>query len=106
MLWTVKRLSEILAIKEPTLYLWVKRKKIPHIRIHSLIRFDPKAIARWLRSFTHQIADLPPSLLTGHDRSDLDLIIARVKQHVYTAGHGETRPKSGLIGKEETDGAV
>jgi len=106
MLWTIKRLSELLAIKPPTLYLWVKRNKIPHIRIHSLIRFNPRAIARWLHTFMQQPASLPSSLLTGPDRGDLDLIIARVKKHVYTSGHGETRPKSGLIGKEEADGAV
>lgn len=101
MLWTVKRLSEILTIKEPTLYLWVKRNKIPHIRIHSLIRFNPRAIARWLHTFARQPASVPLSLLTGSDRGDVDLIIARAKVEVYTASHGETRPKPSPNGKEE-----
>jgi len=53
-----------------------------------------------------RLPDLPPSLLSGHDRSDVDLIIARVKADVYTPCRGETRPKSGLIGKEGADGVV
>jgi hypothetical protein len=40
------------------------------------------------------------------DDSDLDRLIAGAKREVYTSGHGETRPRSSLIGKEERDGAL
>ncbi len=106
MLWTVKKLSDVLCVKEPTLYLWVKQNKIPYIRMHSLIRFDPEAIAAWLTTFPNLRRSLPSNLSTRTDRSDIDTIIARVTREGYTPPHGETRPKSSLIRKEEEDGAV
>ena len=38
-------------------------------------------------------------------RADLDRLIARAKREAYNSRHGETRPRSSLIGKEEHDGA-
>jgi hypothetical protein len=35
-----------------------------------------------------------------------DHLIEAAKSEVYTPRHGETRPKSGLIQKEDADGAV
>lgn len=40
------------------------------------------------------------------DTRDLDHLIEAVKSEVYTPRHGETRPKSGLIQKEDADGTV
>jgi hypothetical protein len=37
---------------------------------------------------------------------EIDHIVAAAKRAVYTATHGETRPKSGLIRKEDKDGPV
>ncbi len=105
MLLTVKILSQQLQIKPSTLYAWANQGKIPCRKIHGLIRFDPTEIDCWLSSFS------PPQSLPPHtgkrstDNPDLDRLIASAKRAVYTSRHGETRPKSSLIGKEECDGA-
>lgn len=45
---TAEDLSKLLAISEPTIYKLVKTGSIPHYRIATLIRFDPKQISEWL----------------------------------------------------------
>ena len=40
------------------------------------------------------------------DTRNLNHLIEAAKSEVYTSRHGETRPKSGLIQKEDADGAV
>jgi excisionase family DNA binding protein len=102
---TIKELSAWLNIKPSTLYLWVSQNKIPCRRIHGLIRFEPEAIQRWLNTFG-MIPGRPPSLPLRHDSRDVDHLIEAAKRAVYTPRHGETRPKSGLIQKEDADGAV
>ena len=102
---TVKELSAWLNIKPSTLYLWVSQNKIPCRRIHGLIRFEPDAIQAWLKGFGP--SPVKPLLLPIHrDTRDLDQLIEAAKRAVYTPRHGETRPKSGLIQKEDADGAV
>jgi excisionase family DNA binding protein len=104
-LLTVKALSQRLQITPSTLYAWAAQGKIPCRKIHGLVRFDPTEIDHWLASFS------PPQSVPPHlgkrrtDHSDLDRLIASAKRAVYTFGHGETRPKSSLIGKGERDGA-
>ena len=102
---TTKELSAWLNIKSSTLYLWVSQNKIPCHRIHGLIRFEPDAIQAWLNSFgTNSVKPLP--LPTRKVCNDIDHLIEAAKREVYTPRHGETRPKSGLIQKEDADGAV
>ena len=101
---TTKELSAWLNIKPSTLYLWASQKKIPCWRIHGLIRFDPDAIQAWLNSFG-VTPGKPSSLPIRHVSRNIDQLIEAAKREVYTPRHGETRPKSGLIGKEEQDGA-
>ena len=105
MLLTVKELSAELHIKASTLYVWAAQGKIPCRKIHGLVRFDPAEIDRWLSSFSPP-QSVPPQIEKRRtDPSNLDRLIARAKRAVYTSGHGETRPRSSLIGKEEHDGA-
>ena len=102
---TVKELSAWLNIKESTLYLWASQNKIPCRRIHGLVRFEPEAIQAWLKSFgTTPVKPFP--LPIHHDTRDLNQLIEAAKSEVYTARHGETRPTSSLIQKEDADGAV
>ena len=102
---TIKELSAWLNIKPTTLYLWVSQNKIPCCRIHGLIRFDPDAIETWLKGFeAHPVKPCP--LPIRKDSNDVDHLIEAAKRAVYTPGHGETRLKSGLIQKEDADGAV
>jgi excisionase family DNA binding protein len=104
-LWTVKDIVQQLQLKPSTVYAWAAQGKIPCRKIHGLVRFDPSEIDRWLTSFSPP-KFVPLQIETRRaDNSDLDSLIASAKRAVYTSGHGETRPKSSLIGKEERDGA-
>lgn len=89
MLLTIKDLSRQLNIKQSTLYLWAKQGKIPCQEIHSLIRFDPRVIDLWLRSFggsqTEAVLPCP-----RHSTQDVDRLIEAAKRAVYTPSHGET----------------
>ena len=70
MLLTVKDLSAWLNMKPSTLYLWAGQGKIPCRKIHGLIRFDPDAIAAWLRAFEPgQAPAVPPLTRRSHERS-------------------------------------
>jgi excisionase family DNA binding protein len=42
-------LSKRLNIKKGTLYDWVRRGKIPFVRLESLVRFDVQDIDQWLQ---------------------------------------------------------
>jgi excisionase family DNA binding protein len=106
MLLTIKELAEQLRIRPSTLYSWAAQGKIPCRKIHGLVRFDQKDIDRWLSSFSPPMS-VPLQIENRRaDHSDLDRLIASAKRSVYTSGHGETRPKSSLIGKGERDGAL
>ena len=102
-LLTVKEVCGWLNVKQSTLYLWVSQNRIPYRRLNGLIRFETPAIQAWL--------DRPPrhhqSVSFGRHPQfqTVDAIIEAAKREVYTPRHGETRPKSGLIRKEEQDGA-
>ncbi len=85
MLLTIKDLSARLNIKPSTLYLWAAQGKIPCRKIHGLIRFEPDAIAAWLRSFEPGPATAVPSSLPN-----VDEVIEAAKRGVYTPRHGET----------------
>jgi excisionase family DNA binding protein len=106
MLLTIKEVSDWLNIKPSTLYLWAAQGKIPCRKIHGLIRFERDAILRWLDSFAEKQSQSASHILDRQVHCDVDVLIAAAKRAVYTPRHGGTRPKSGLIGKEETDGAV
>jgi excisionase family DNA binding protein len=43
-----EQLSQRLGVKEGTIYDWVRRGKIPCLRLERLIRFDPEEINLWL----------------------------------------------------------
>jgi len=106
MLLTIKDLAEQLRIKPATLYAWAAHGKIPCRKIHGLLRFDQNDIDCWLASFAPP-PYVPPQIGNRRaDKSDLDRLIASAKREVYTSGHGETRPRSSLIRKEEHDGAL
>jgi excisionase family DNA binding protein len=106
MLLTIKELAEQLRIKPGTLYSWAAQGKIPCRKIHGLVRFDQNDIDRWLSTFSPAMSVPLQKRNRRTDDSDLDRLIASAKREVYTSAHGETRPRSSLIGKEERDGAL
>jgi excisionase family DNA binding protein len=106
MLLTIKDLSGWLNIKPSTLYLWAAQGKIPCRKIHGLIRFERDAIVKWLDSFMDEQSRPVSRLLARPTPSDVDVLIEVDKRDAYTPPHGETKPISSLIGKEDFDGAV
>jgi len=92
-LLTIKDLSRQLNIRPSTLYLWAAQGKIPCQKIHGLIRFDPDAIADWLRSFSPRQTTTVP-LLPRDSVPNLDRIVESAKRGDYTPGHGETNTPS------------
>jgi excisionase family DNA binding protein len=107
MLLNINELSQLLHVKSSTLYAWVKQGKIPHLKIHGLIRFQANEIQQWLASFHPQNANpLKLKEKKGRGVNHLDTIIVRAKEEAYNSRHGETRPRSSPIRKEAADGAV
>jgi len=45
----IKDLAQYLGITEGTLYTWVCYKKIPHIKMGRLVKFDLREIEVWVR---------------------------------------------------------
>jgi excisionase family DNA binding protein len=104
---TIAQVSDLLNIKISTLYAWVSQGKIPHVKIHGLIRFQAQEIQQWLTSFhTMKSNSLKLKEKKGRGVSHLDTLIVRAKEEAYNARHGETRQRSSPIRKEAADGAV
>lgn len=101
----VSGLSQLLNIKPCTLYAWAAQGRIPCLRIHGLVRFRKGEIDQWVEGFREQPKAAESSRV--HVRAfDIGRVIARAKRPAYNAPHGETRPRSSPIGKEEADGAI
>ena len=50
-LLTVKELSEKLGLSKSTIYDYVHRGIIPHIKMKKAVRFSPLKIKQWLKNF-------------------------------------------------------
>jgi excisionase family DNA binding protein len=46
---TADELAEMLAVSRITIFKQAKAGRIPSFRIGTCVRFDPQAVARWLR---------------------------------------------------------
>jgi excisionase family DNA binding protein len=102
----LKELADELRVKRSTLYAWVAAGRIPAVRMHRLIRFRRDEIEEWVRSFQKPNTQGGPVAFGKKNTEAIDKLIARAKRDLYTAGHGETRPESSSIRKEDVDGAV
>jgi excisionase family DNA binding protein len=47
---TATQLATILAVSRIIIYKLAKRGRIPSFRVGTCVRFDPKAVANWLRT--------------------------------------------------------
>jgi len=45
----VRALSEMLSVKQGTIYKWVAEGRIPYYRLGRLVRFDPAEVMAWVR---------------------------------------------------------
>ena len=105
MLLTIRDLSQQLRIKPATLYAWAAAGKIPCLKIHGVLRFDPKAVEDWLSSFAARSESFPLQLGLAEQGDSVDELIARAKRAVYTSRRG--RPDQDRAnGKEVGNGSV
>ena len=57
-LLTVKEASNMMNIKDNTLYDWVAQGKIPYLKLNGCIRFDLEELKTWLKSCRKEPADV------------------------------------------------
>src|SRR5210317_73116 len=87
---TIREVSDWLKVKQGTLYAWAAAGKIPHLKIHGLIRFQSDEIQQWLTSFHVQNANpLKLKEKRGGGVSQLDAIIVWAKREAYNANRGK-----------------
>lgn len=55
---SITELSEYLNISKNTIYSWVSRKKIPHLKISGTLRFDMRDIDKWLKEKKVEVSDI------------------------------------------------
>ena len=90
---TIVQLSALLNIKASTLYAWASQGKIPHVKIHGLIRFQSEEIQHWLEVFkTQKVLPLKLKEQPALSATRLDALIVRAKRKAYNHD-GETRPQ-------------
>ena len=97
-LLTVKDLSEIIKVKESTLYSWASKGSIPSHKLNGLLRFDLEEIENWVKKskvVPVSIFELKPNHM---EKKDIDLIIKTsiesIKSQSYNSLKRGTRPKS------------
>lgn len=103
-LLTVNDLAAMLQVKEKTIYAWASQRKIPFIKVGSIVRFDPNEIEQWLRN-CHVSVGLPcRPMLHVHKTisNDVDLLIENAKRAIYST-RGETSIAS-PFGEEGVNG--
>ena len=57
-LLTIQQAAEYTGIKAQTLYKWVSERKVPHIKLGRLLRFDHRLLDEWLARKT--VMPMPP----------------------------------------------
>ena len=61
-LLSINETSQLMGIQVSTLYAWVYQRKIPHIKVGRLVKFDSADIEAWITAHkvkTHEIWDKP-----------------------------------------------
>ena len=46
---TITELSSYIGVPKGTLYVWVCQRRIPYVKIGSLLRFDTHEIENWIK---------------------------------------------------------
>ncbi len=53
---TAQEVAEILRVSDMTIYRLAKARSIPSFKVGNSLRFDPKAVASWLRQQMYVLA--------------------------------------------------
>ena len=51
-LLTIQQASQITGVSISTLYKWVNQRKVPHIKLGKLVKFDPAKLEEWIKQQT------------------------------------------------------
>jgi len=51
-LLTIQQAAQITGVSITTLYKWVSHRKIPYIKMGSLVKFDPLKLEEWIKQQT------------------------------------------------------
>jgi excisionase family DNA binding protein len=103
-LLTVKDLSEQLQIKPATLYAWAAQDKIPCLKIHRVLRFEPEKINEWLKTFGFTKGVNKVRIGRTGPGESVEALIARAKREVYSSSRGN-QTNSEPTRREETWGS-
>jgi excisionase family DNA binding protein len=49
---TIQEVAELTRVSVTTLYKWVSQRKIPHIKMGRLVKFDPVKLDEWIKQQT------------------------------------------------------
>jgi excisionase family DNA binding protein len=55
--------ADYLNLSTSTLYSWVSQRRIPHLKLGGRVRFDKKALDRWIKRFERNAIDDHGNLL-------------------------------------------
>jgi excisionase family DNA binding protein len=99
MFLSIKELSEYLKIKPSTLYDWTAQGKIPHFKIHGVIRFRKEEIDQWLDLCRKEQPAFPPIAPKENPLEDIDTLIEKAKRSIYNPPYRRPDRKSGRKGE-------
>lgn len=106
----IKEVSEILNIKETTLYSWAKSGLIPAYKLNGLWRFDMEEIEKWMKRPKLQQDNLSKPLKKARKHPDIDRIVKKaideVKDKGYNFACGKPGRDQGLGKGEEENGTL
>jgi len=95
----VKIISELIMVKESTIYSWVHKGSIPFHKINGLIRFDLDEIETWVKSLKKTVYPLSIHSKNGSN-VDIDNLVKKaidsVKGNRYNPSNGKPGQIQGL----------
>jgi len=55
---SVRELSEYLGVPRHTIYCWTSMRKIPFVKMGKSVRFDIKAIEKWIKENSVEVSEI------------------------------------------------
>jgi len=106
-LLTIHELSQYLNIKRSTLYAWAAQGKIPHVKIHGLIRFKRDEVETWVESFQREDEGKAPSVSSKNkSRMEIDILVERAKRDAYNSIRGKPDLRQAQRKEDNGNGAA